>query len=66
MNGHKLWPTNSGGHADLFAVVCTTDPEGGDDAVAIIYVPADAPGVTQGAPYQQGRDGRRRERRHLV
>jgi len=53
VNGHKLWPTNSGGHADLFAVVCTTDAEGGDDAVAIIYVPADAPGVTQGAPYQK-------------
>ena len=53
VNGHKLWPTNSGGLADLFAVVCTTDPEAGDDAVAIVYVPADAPGVTQSAPYHK-------------
>jgi alkylation response protein AidB-like acyl-CoA dehydrogenase len=53
INGHKLWPTNSGGLADLFAVFCTTDAEGGPDAFAIIYVPADAPGVTQGPPYQK-------------
>jgi len=53
INGHKLWPTNSGGLADLFAVFCTTDPDGGQDAVAIIYVPADTPGVTQGGPYQK-------------
>jgi alkylation response protein AidB-like acyl-CoA dehydrogenase len=53
IDGHKLWPTNSGGHADLFAVACTTDPEGGDDAFAFIYVPADTPGVTQGPPRQK-------------
>jgi alkylation response protein AidB-like acyl-CoA dehydrogenase len=53
VTGHKLWPTNSGGMADLFAVFCTTDPDGGDDALAIIYVPADTPGVTQGAPYRK-------------
>ena len=53
VNGHKLWPTNSGGLADVFAVFCTTDPAGGPDAFAIIYVPADTPGVTQGKPYQK-------------
>ncbi len=53
VTGHKLWPTNSGGLADLFAVFCTTDPAGGPDAFAIIYVPADAPGVTQGSPYRK-------------
>jgi alkylation response protein AidB-like acyl-CoA dehydrogenase len=53
INGHKLWPTNSGGLADVFAVFCTTDPEAGDDGFAIIYVPADAPGVTQGKPYKK-------------
>ena len=26
INGHKLWPTNSGGVARLFGVVCTTAP----------------------------------------
>ena len=53
VNGHKLWPTNSGGLADVFAVFCTTDPEGGDEAFAIIYVPADTPGVVQGRPYRK-------------
>jgi alkylation response protein AidB-like acyl-CoA dehydrogenase len=54
INGHKLWPTNSGGVADLFAVFCTTNPGvPDDDAFAIIYVPADTPGVTQGGPYQK-------------
>ena len=53
VNGHKLWPTNSGGLADVFAVFCTTDPAGGPDAFAIIYVPAGTPGVTQGKPYQK-------------
>ena len=53
IDGHKRWPTNSGGLADVFAVFCTTDPEGGDDAFAIIYVPADTPGVTQGEPFQK-------------
>jgi len=54
INGHKLWPTNSGGIADMFAVFCTTNPGvEDDDAMAIIYVPADTPGVTQGAPYHK-------------
>jgi alkylation response protein AidB-like acyl-CoA dehydrogenase len=26
INGHKLWPTNSGGVCNLFGVVCTTNP----------------------------------------
>src|SRR6266542_3647958 len=53
IDGHKRWPTNSGGMADLFAVFCTTDRGGGDDAFAIIYVPADTPGVRQGPPIRK-------------
>lgn len=53
INGHKLWCTNTGGEADLFSVFCTTDKDAGDDGVAIIYVPADTPGVTQGKPYRK-------------
>lgn len=53
VTGHKLWATNSGGLADVFAVLCTTSPDAGDDGVAIIYVPADTPGVTQGSPYRK-------------
>ena len=54
INGHKLWPTNTGGEADLMAVVCTTNPGSSDlDDIAIIFVPGDAPGVTQGPPYEK-------------
>jgi len=53
VRGHKLWPTNSGGLADVFCVICTTDPAAGDEGVAIIYVTADTPGVTQGRPYRK-------------
>ena len=54
INGHKLWPTNSGGVADLFGVVCSTNPGSSDPRdFAFIFVPADADGVTQGGPYQK-------------
>ncbi len=54
INGHKLWPTNSGGVADLFGVVCSTQPGSTDPKdFAFIFVPADAEGVTQGGPYQK-------------
>jgi alkylation response protein AidB-like acyl-CoA dehydrogenase len=54
INGHKLWPTNTGGLAKLMAVVCTTNP-GSDDPrdIAVIYVKDDMPGVTQGPPYEK-------------
>ena len=54
INGHKLWPTNSGGVADLFGVVCTTNLGSTDpDDFAFIFVPAHLPGVTQGNPYRK-------------
>ena len=54
INGHKLWPTNTGGLADLFGVVCTTQPGSEkEEDVAYIYVPADTPGVTQGNAYEK-------------
>ncbi|HOJ13432.1 MAG TPA: acyl-CoA dehydrogenase family protein [Deltaproteobacteria bacterium] len=54
INGHKLWPTNSGGVAKLFGVPCTTKPGSSDPAdFAFIFVPADTPGVTQGGPYEK-------------
>jgi alkylation response protein AidB-like acyl-CoA dehydrogenase len=54
INGHKLWPTNTGGVADLLAVVCTTNPGSTDPRdIALIYVPADVSGVTQGPPYEK-------------
>ena len=54
INGHKLWPTNSGGVASLFGVICTTNPGSTDERdFAFIFVPADTPGVTQGSPYEK-------------
>lgn len=54
INGHKLWPTNSGGVADLFGVVCTTNPGSKSvDDFAFIFVPAKTKGVSQSKPYQK-------------
>jgi len=54
INGHKLWPTNSAGVADLFGVVCSTNPGSGDpNDFAFIFVPTDTKGVTQGKPYRK-------------
>lgn len=54
INGYKLWPSNPGGLSRLMAVACTTKP-GSDDPldIAVIYVTADTPGVTQGQPYEK-------------
>ena len=54
INGHKLWPTNSGGISKLFGVPCTTKPGSSDvNDFAIIFVPADTPGVSEGNPYEK-------------
>jgi len=53
LNGHKLWPTNTGA-ARLLAVICTTRAGSHDpDDLAVIFVPAHTPGVTQSAPYRK-------------
>jgi butyryl-CoA dehydrogenase len=47
LDGEKLWASNSGA-ADLYLVTATTDPAAGDDGIALIYVPADAEGLSFG------------------
>lgn len=47
INGRKMWCSNSG-DADLYCVLCTTDPNLGDEGIAMIYVPADAEGLSFG------------------
>ena len=49
INGSKAWPTN-GGIAEYYLTVCTTDPDAGEEGVALIYVPKDTPGLTFGKP----------------
>ena len=47
INGQKMWGSNAG-DADVYCVLCTTDPDLGDEGIALIYVPADAKGLSFG------------------
>jgi len=49
INGTKCWPTNAG-IASVYLAVCTTDPNLGEEGIALIYVPADAKGLSFGKP----------------
>jgi alkylation response protein AidB-like acyl-CoA dehydrogenase len=54
INGHKIWPTNSGHVGQLYVVVCTTKRGSTDPKdFALILVPADVEGVSVGSPYQK-------------
>ena len=62
LNGQKRWPSNSGA-ADLYCVVCTTDPELGDEGVDLIYVPKDTPGISFGK--NENKAGMGADKNHL-
>ena len=47
INGEKQWPTNAG-IASLYLTVCTTDPDLGEEGIALIYVPAPIKGLDFG------------------
>jgi alkylation response protein AidB-like acyl-CoA dehydrogenase len=47
INGQKMWTSNSG-VADLYCVLCTTDPNQGEEGIALIYIPATAKGLSFG------------------
>ncbi len=49
INGEKMWPSGAG-VADLYCVVCTTDPKQKEEGLALIYVPKGTPGLTFGKP----------------
>jgi alkylation response protein AidB-like acyl-CoA dehydrogenase len=54
INGHKIWPSNSGKAGDLYTVLCTTSRGSmNPDDFALIAVPADTEGVSVGNPYQK-------------
>lgn len=52
INGNKAWPTN-GGISDCYLTICTTDPKLGEEGIALIIVPKDAPGLTFGKPEEK-------------
>jgi alkylation response protein AidB-like acyl-CoA dehydrogenase len=47
INGQKAWASNSS-VSDLYCVLCTTDPDLGDEGIALIYVPKDVMGLSFG------------------
>jgi len=47
INGVKQWPSNSG-IASLYLTVCTTDPDLGNEGIALIYVPYPIKGMSFG------------------
>lgn len=49
INGEKMWPSGAS-IADLYCVVCTTDPALKEEGVALIYVPKGTPGLSFGKP----------------
>jgi alkylation response protein AidB-like acyl-CoA dehydrogenase len=49
INGEKMWPSGAS-IADLYCVVCTTDPDKKEEGTALIYVPKDTPGLSFGKP----------------
>jgi alkylation response protein AidB-like acyl-CoA dehydrogenase len=49
INGSKAWPTHAG-IAEFYLTVCNTDPEAGEEGIALIYVPQNTPGLTFGKP----------------
>ncbi len=52
INGEKLWPSGAG-VSEVYATVCTTNPELGDEGIAIIYVPKEAAGLSFGEPEEK-------------
>lgn len=53
INGHKIWPSGAGVSDLSYLTLCTTDPEAGDDGIALIHVPPDAKGLSFSKPYEK-------------
>jgi alkylation response protein AidB-like acyl-CoA dehydrogenase len=52
INGSKSWPSNAG-LASVYLTIATTDPADKEDGIAMIYVPADAEGLSFGKPEEK-------------
>ncbi|MBN1153183.1 MAG: acyl-CoA dehydrogenase family protein [Dehalococcoidia bacterium] len=49
INGGKQFPSGASA-AEVYLVTCTTDPSLAEDGIALIYVPADTPGLSFSKP----------------
>ncbi len=52
INGNKIWPSNSG-NSYLYSVVCTVDPNLGDEGSCLVIVPDGTPGLSFGKPIRK-------------
>ena len=53
INGYKIWPSGASVADITYCVICTTDPQLGDEGIALIYVPPDAKGMSFSKPFQK-------------
>lgn len=53
INGHKIWPSGASVSDLTYLTVCTTDPESGDEGIAIIHVPPDSKGLSFSRPLEK-------------
>jgi len=53
INGHKIWPSGAGVSDITYLTLCTTDPEKGDEGIALIHVPPDAKGLSFSKPIEK-------------
>ncbi len=53
INGRKMWPTGTGQSDLTYMTVCSTDPEKGNEALALIHVPPGTPGLSFSKPIEK-------------
>lgn len=53
INGRKIWPSSTGISDTTYLTVCTTDPELGDEGLALIHVPPGSKGLSFSKPVQK-------------
>lgn len=53
INGRKMWPTGTGQSDLTYMTVCSTDPEKGDEGLALIHVPPGTPGLSFSKPIEK-------------
>jgi len=53
INGHKIWPSSASVSDLTYLTVCTTDPDSGDEGIALIHVPPDSKGLSFSQPLEK-------------
>ncbi|HEY91137.1 MAG TPA: acyl-CoA/acyl-ACP dehydrogenase [Dehalococcoidia bacterium] len=53
INGHKIWPSSASVSDLTYLTVCTTDPDSGDEGIALIHVPPESKGLSFSQPLEK-------------